>query len=68
MVTETSVPSASQMLEEAIALDPKFADAYALLGTTYNSEVLNGWSRSPGKDLAKAFELSQKEPSLWIGL
>jgi TolB-like protein/class 3 adenylate cyclase/Tfp pilus assembly protein PilF len=63
-INEPSNRLARQMLEEAIALDPEFADAYALLGTTYNSEVLNGWSRSPGKDLAKAFELSQKAVSL----
>ena len=63
-INEPSNRLARQMLEEAIALDPKFADAYALLGVTYCSEVLNGWSGSFGKDLAKAFELSQKALSL----
>jgi adenylate cyclase len=51
---------ARQMLEESIALDPEFASAYAWLGFTYYSEVLNGWSQSPGKDLKRAFELAQK--------
>ena len=63
-INEPSNRLARQMLEEAIALDPEYADAYAFLGTTYNSEVLNGWSRSPDKDLAKAFELSKKAVSL----
>ena len=51
---------ARQMCEESIALDPEFADAYAVLGMTYCADVFNGWSQSPGKDLKKASELAQK--------
>ena len=51
---------AQQMLEEAIALDPEFADAYGWLGTTYWGRVFNGWSQSPGKDLKRAMELLHK--------
>jgi adenylate cyclase len=36
---------ARRMAEEAIALDPKYAEAYALLGATYYLEVFQGTSR-----------------------
>jgi len=59
---------ARQMAEESIALDPEFANAYCGLGWTYYHEVMSGWSKSPGRDLKKAFELAQKsidlDPSL----
>ncbi len=51
---------AQQMAEESIALDPKFALAYSLLGMIYNAEVSNGWSQSPAKDLKRASELAQE--------
>jgi TolB-like protein/class 3 adenylate cyclase/Tfp pilus assembly protein PilF len=55
---------AQQMLEEAIALDPNFAMAYASLGLSYCAQALNGWSQSPAEDLKRAFELAQKAISL----
>jgi len=54
---------ARQMSEEAISLDPEFALAYAQLGINSFNEVMNGWSKSPRKDLEKAFELAQKSIS-----
>lgn len=51
---------ARRMAEEAISLDPKYADAYALLGVTYMNDVFLGTSRSPKDSLAKATELMQK--------
>ncbi len=51
---------AQQMLDESIALDPKFAVAYSWLASTYYVRAMNGWSQSPGKDLKRAFELTQK--------
>jgi len=51
---------AMQMLEESIALDSKYAGAYAGLGISYCAQAMNGWSQSPGKDLKRAFELAQK--------
>ena len=51
---------AQQMFEESIALDPRFAMAYAALGISYAAQAMNGWGQSPGKDLKKAFELAQK--------
>jgi len=51
---------AQRLYEESIALDPEFADAYAMLGLSYNSQAMNAWSQSPAKDLQRAFELAQK--------
>ncbi|HQT98359.1 MAG TPA: adenylate/guanylate cyclase domain-containing protein [Thermodesulfobacteriota bacterium] len=50
---------ARRMAEEAIALDPKYADAYALLGSTHMNDVWLGASR-PGESIAKAIELTRK--------
>jgi adenylate cyclase len=50
---------ARRMAEEAIALDPKYAEAYALLGTIYINDVYLGTSR-PKESIAKAIELTQK--------
>ncbi len=50
---------ARRMAEEAIALDPKYADAYALLGATHTNDVFLGTSR-PKESIAKAIELTQK--------
>jgi adenylate cyclase len=50
---------ARRMAEEAIALDPKYAAAYALLGGTYMSDVFLGTNR-PKESIAKAIEWTQK--------
>ena len=50
---------ARRMAEEAIALDPKYAEAYALLGATHMNDVFLGTSR-PKDSIAKAIELTQK--------
>jgi adenylate cyclase len=54
-----STAMARRLAEESIALDPKYADAYALLGATHSSDVFLGTSR-PGDSIAKAIELTQK--------
>jgi adenylate cyclase len=51
---------ARRLAEEAIALDPKYAEAYALLGWTHYSDVYQGTSRSTKDSIAKATELMQK--------
>ena len=48
-----------RMAEEAIALDPKYADAYALLGATHYADVFLGTGR-PKDSIEKAIELTQK--------
>lgn len=50
---------ARRMAEEAIALDPKYAEAYVLLGVTHYLEVFQGTSR-PEDVIPKATELIQK--------
>ena len=58
-----SVAMARRFAEDAIALDPGYADAYALLGATYHTEVFLGTSQ-PKEAIAKAIELSQKALSM----
>jgi adenylate cyclase len=58
-----SIALARRMAEEAIALDPKYAEAYALLGTTHYLEVFLGTSR-PKDSIAKATEFIQKALAL----
>ena len=57
---EASNRIAQKMLEEVIALDLEFGSAYSRLSVAYYTEVFNGWSKSPGKDVKRAFELAQK--------
>jgi adenylate cyclase len=54
-----SIALARRMAEEAIALDPKYAEAYASLGTAHYLEVFLGTSR-PKDSIAKATEFMQK--------
>jgi adenylate cyclase len=55
---------ARQMFEEAIALDPEYAMAYALLGWTHLMDVLFGWSKSPDSSIEQIFKLAQKALAL----
>ena len=50
---------ARRMAEEAIALDPKYANAYAFLGATHMNDVYIG-TGNPRESIAKAIELNQK--------
>ena len=54
-----SIALARRLAEETIALDPRYADAYALLGSTHMNDVWAGTSR-PQDSIAKAIELTQK--------
>jgi TolB-like protein/class 3 adenylate cyclase/cytochrome c-type biogenesis protein CcmH/NrfG len=55
---------ARQMCEEAIALDPQYPVAYAMLGWIHWSDVWLKASRSPRESISKAFELAQKSIAL----
>jgi adenylate cyclase len=57
-------PLARQMAEETISLDPKYADAYSLLGKTHIMDVFLGLSKSPKDSIAKALGLLQKAIAL----
>jgi adenylate cyclase len=58
-----SIALARRMAEDAIALDPKYAEAYVLLGVTYYLEVFQGTTR-PKDVIPKATELIQKALAL----
>ena len=51
---------AQNMFREAIALDPDYALAYALLGWTYNFEAMNGWADDRFATLKQAEQLADK--------
>jgi adenylate cyclase len=53
------VERAMQLLEEAIALDPEYADAYSFLATAQFDLVVLGASESPRESLQRAFELGK---------
>jgi adenylate cyclase len=54
--------SARKRLEEAIALDPKYAAAYAILSFTYVADFIR--RINPEESMKKAFECTQKALSL----
>jgi TolB-like protein/Tfp pilus assembly protein PilF len=61
--TKEAVAQARQMFEKAIELDPRYAEAYALLGLTYNRAWGMRWSVDP-KTLDRASELAQQAITL----
>jgi adenylate cyclase len=64
LFTPESNAQARQMYEEAITIEPEAANAYDMLGWTHLFEVIFGVSKSPGKDMERAFELAQKAITL----
>jgi adenylate cyclase len=62
--TPESNAQARKMYEEAIQLEPEAATPYNMLGWTYLFDVFFGSSKSPDKDMEKAFELAQKAITL----
>jgi tetratricopeptide (TPR) repeat protein len=54
---------ARQAFEQALALDPQYAEAYAWLGWTYYREWVNRWNADP-RTLERAFALEQKALAL----
>jgi adenylate cyclase len=57
--TKEANAQARQMFENAIALDPQYAAAHALLGLAHLMEFLFGWSPNP-QHVERAFELAQR--------
>jgi len=53
-----------QMFEEAIALDPGYSNAYALLAWTHRHDSTFGWTKTPKKSLNLMLENAQKAVSL----
>jgi adenylate cyclase len=55
---------ARQRAEEAIALDPEYSSAHAILGKTHIMDIFFGWSASPRESLGRAFESAKKAIAL----
>ena len=64
LFTSENNEQARGMYEEAITLEPEAAIAYNMLGWTHLFDVIFGVSKSPGKDIGRAFELAQKAITL----
>jgi adenylate cyclase len=62
--TKDDMALARNLFEEAIALDPNYADAYHLLGWAHYHDNTMGWSESPAKSFEKAEELARKAIAL----
>jgi adenylate cyclase len=63
-MTKDDNAKARQWDEKVIALDPKFAEAYASLGWTYWMDAWDQWSNNPQADLARSFEMAHKARAL----
>jgi len=62
--TKDDSEKARQLMEKAIDLDPKYAEAYAYLGWIHMMSAWNQWSANPLADLKQATELAQKALAL----
>jgi adenylate cyclase len=62
--TRESILKAQKLAEEALVLDPNYADAYRALGGIHGGSVWLGMSKSPQDSLKRAIELLQKAVSL----
>jgi adenylate cyclase len=62
-VTKETTAQARQLYEQALALDPQYAEAYARLGWTYARGWMMQWDPSL-QTLERAFELAQKAVAL----
>jgi adenylate cyclase len=51
---------ARELFQQAVVLDPDYADAYAWLGRAYYQMVANGWTEFPVDTLERVEELAQK--------
>lgn len=55
---------ARRHFEEAVALDPQFAGAYAGLALTYSREAIDGWTSNPSHSLERAVQYADKAASI----
>lgn len=66
--TKEDEAKAQALLEQAVALDPKFAAGLVWLGWTHYNQGDSGWSSDPIESYGKAVELAQRaiavDPSL----
>ncbi len=65
---------ARHLFEQAIKLDPDYAEAHAMLGATYSADFSNGWNLDPKlldhaeERLQRALALSRSSPTPHTGL
>lgn len=62
--TREGFARARELLEKAIALDPKFTHAMVELGWAYYHEGDGGWERSPADSYIKAVALGEKAAAI----
>jgi len=62
--TKEATTQAREMFERAIALDPRYADAYVWLGYTHWLEWNFGWSATPTHSLERFAELAHQAMTL----
>lgn len=62
--SKESTFEAQKLLQQAIDLDPNFAEAYALLGWTYAYSMMNGWGKDREELHKKALDLSDRALAL----
>ena len=55
---------ARRHFDEAVALDPEFAAAYAGLALTYSREAIDGWTLNPSHSLERAAQYVDKAATL----
>jgi adenylate cyclase len=55
---------ARQMCDKAVALDPRYAEAYSGLGWTYENDVELQWSKDPAGDVKRASLFAHKALAL----
>ena len=63
-ITKEGFAQARRLCEEAIALDPDYAGAYAYLGSTHFMDAIMGSSKSPAESLKLAFKSIKKAIAL----
>ncbi|HTY23064.1 MAG TPA: adenylate/guanylate cyclase domain-containing protein, partial [Desulfomonilaceae bacterium] len=63
-ITKETLTKGRRLYEEAIALDPGFAMAYAALAQNHVAYAFWGWSKDPGQSGRKAYEMANKAISL----
>jgi adenylate cyclase len=62
--TKEACIQARQLFEQALELDPQYAEAYASLGGIYQMAVFFQWSPEPHRDLERALALAQQAATL----
>jgi len=62
--TKAACIQAQQLFEQAIELDPQYAEAYASLGGIHQMAGFFQWHQDPHQDLEQAFTLAQQAVAL----